>query len=138
MFNLSHTLRHYIQMLDIQQLEIFTKVVELKSFSRAAREMYLTQPTISQHISALEHHLGTKLLDRMGKEVVLTKAGEILYRYATKITALKEEAQQALDHFIGKKSGRLILGASTIPGEKLGQLIRSLAYTSEEEIRTAW
>lgn len=104
-------------MLDIHQLEIFTKVAELKSFSKAAQEMYLTQPTVSQHISSLESYLGTKLFDRLGKEVALTKAGEILYRYAKQITALRGEAQQALDHFLGKKTGHLVLGASTIPGE---------------------
>jgi DNA-binding transcriptional LysR family regulator len=116
-------------MLDIHQLEIFTKVAELKSFSRAAQEMYLTQPTISQHMSSLESHLGTKLFDRLGKEVALTKAGEILYRYAKQITALRGEAQQAIGHFLGKKSGHLVLGASTIPGEYilpplLGQFIK--------------
>lgn len=104
-------------MLDIHQLEIFAKVAELKNFSKAAQEMYLTQPTISQHVSSLENYLGIKLFDRMGKEVALTKAGEILYRYAKQITALRGEAQQALDHFRGKKSGHLTLGASTIPGE---------------------
>jgi len=79
--------------------------------------MYLTQPTISQHITSLESHLETKLFDRLGKEVTLTKAGEVLYQYAKQITALRGEAKQALEHFLGKKSGHLILGASTIPGE---------------------
>ena len=65
-------------MLDIHQLEIYVKVAELKSFSKAAQAMYLTQPTISQHMSTLEHFLGTKLFDRLGKEVVLTKAVEVL------------------------------------------------------------
>lgn len=106
-----------MSLLDIHQLEIFAKVTELRSFSKAAREMYLTQPTISQHIHALENYLGTKLLDRLGKEVLPTKAGEILYRYAKQMTTVRTEAQQALDHFLGKKSGHLTLGASTIPGE---------------------
>jgi len=104
-------------MLDIHQLEIFTKVAEFKSFSKAAQEMYLTQPTVSQHITSLESYLETKLFDRLGKEVSLTKVGEVLYHYAKQITALRREAQQALEHFLGKKSGHLILGASTIPGE---------------------
>ena len=109
--------QHLVIILDIHQLKIFTKVAELKSFSRAAQEMYLTQPTVSQHMSSLESYLGTKLFDRLGKEVALTKAGEILYRYAKQITALRGEAQQALAHFLGKKTGHLVLGASTIPGE---------------------
>ena len=104
-------------MLDIHQLEIFIKIAELKNFSRAAQAMYLTQPTISQHMSSLESYLGTKLFDRVGKEVALTKAGEVLYPYAKQITILREEAQQTLNHFLGKKSGHLIVGASTLPGE---------------------
>ena len=104
-------------MLDIHKLEIFSKVAELKSFSKAAHEMYLTQPTVSQHITALEKYLGLTLFDRMGKDVTLTRAGEILYRYAKQITTLTGEARQALDHFMGKKTGHLVLGASTIPGE---------------------
>jgi len=104
-------------MFDIHKLEIFSKVAELKSFSRAAHEMYLTQPTVSQHITALENYLGLTLFDRMGKEVTLTKAGEILYQYAKQIITLTGEARQALDHFMGKKTGNLVLGASTIPGE---------------------
>jgi DNA-binding transcriptional LysR family regulator len=104
-------------MLDIHQLEIFTKVAELKSFSKAAQEMYLTQPTISQHVTSLENYLGARLFDRLGKKVALTRAGEVLYKYAKQIIALRGEAQQALEHFLGKKSGHLVLGASTIPGE---------------------
>ena len=57
-----------MSLLDIHQLEIFAKVTELRSFSKAAKEMYLSQPTISQHIQALEKYLGTKLLDRLGRE----------------------------------------------------------------------
>lgn len=115
-------------MLDIHQCEIFIRVAELKSFSKAAQHMYLTQPTVSQHICALENYLGTRLFDRLGKEVALTRAGEVLYGYAKQITSLRGKAQQALDLFLGKKSGGLVLGASTIPGEyilpqRLGQFI---------------
>ncbi len=52
-------------MLDIHHLEIFLKVADLNIFSKAAQEMYLTQPTVSQHIKSLEHHLGVKLLDNV-------------------------------------------------------------------------
>ena len=104
-------------MIDTHKLKIFLYLADLKSFSRAAKATFLTQPTVSQHIAALEKHLGIILFDRMGKEVVLTRAGEILYSYAKQITSLSEEALQAIEHFKGKKSGRIIIGASTIPGE---------------------
>jgi len=104
-------------MLDIHRLKIFASVAELKSFSRAANALYLTQPTVSQHITALEKHLDLVLFDRTGREISLTKAGKILYRYARQIRALQDEAQQSLEHFAQKKSGHIVLGASTIPGE---------------------
>jgi len=103
--------------LDTHKLKILLKVYELKSFSKAAKQMYLTQPTISQHIQALEVSIGAKLFDRFGKEVRPTRAGDILYRYAKQIISLTGEAKDSLEHFLGKKSGRLVLGASTIPGE---------------------
>lgn len=53
-------------MLDLHRLHIFLMVAKHKSFSKAARELYLTQPTISQHIGTLEHHLNTVLFDRLG------------------------------------------------------------------------
>ncbi len=104
-------------MLDIHRLKIFLKIAELKSFSRAAHELYLTQPTVSQHIAALEQYVGLPLFDRADRDITLTRAGELLYGYARQIIALQDEARQALDHFKGKKSGHLVIGASTIPGE---------------------
>lgn len=100
-------------------MEIFSKVVELRSFSRAAAATYLTQPTVSEHIKALEESLGLKLLDRLGREVVPTRAGELLYGYARRILELQAEAWQALSQFAGCLKGRLILGGSTIPGQYL-------------------
>jgi DNA-binding transcriptional LysR family regulator len=102
---------------DLRQLEVFCKVVELKSFSRAAEAIFLTQPTVSQHVSALESFFNLPLLDRLGKEIKPTRAGELLYQYAQEILHLKEKACQSLSHYAGKKSGHLRVGASTIPGE---------------------
>ncbi len=104
-------------MLDTHRLKIFLKIAELKSFSRAAHELYLTQPTVSQHIAALEQFVGLPLFDRADRDITLTKAGELLYTYARQIIILQDEAVQALDHFKGRKSGHLVIGASTIPGE---------------------
>lgn len=103
--------------MDLRQLEVLCKIVELKSFSRAAEAIFLTQPTVSGHIKTLEEEVGTRLLDRLDKEVVPTRAGLILYRYARKILELRQEARQALDHFLGSLQGELVVGGSTIPGE---------------------
>ncbi|MBE0596338.1 MAG: LysR family transcriptional regulator [Desulfuromonadales bacterium] len=102
--------------MELRRLEVFCRVVELKSFSRAAEEVRLSQPTVSEQIRLLENASGEKLLDRLGREVLPTPAGEILYRYARQILQLREEAKQALAEFRGTLAGRLVLGASTIPG----------------------
>jgi DNA-binding transcriptional LysR family regulator len=103
--------------MDLRRLEIFAKVAELGSFSRAAEALYLTQPTVSEHVRALEDELGVQLLDRLGRGAAATRAGELLLGYARRILALAAEARQAVDQFQGRMSGELIVGGSTIPGE---------------------
>ena len=102
--------------MDIRRLEVFCKVVELKSFTLAAKAVLLSQPSVSEHVRSLEETLDEKLLDRLGREVTPTGAGQILYQYARRIIALRDEALQAIDQFRGRVSGSLPLGASTIPG----------------------
>lgn len=111
--------------MELRYLEIFCKVVECGSFSKAAEALYLTQPTVSIHIKTLEDELSARLLDRLGRRVVPTSAGEILYGYAKNIVKFKDEAQLALDQFSGKIRGNLIVGASTIPGEYIMPLCLS-------------
>jgi len=102
--------------MDLRRLEVFCKVVELRSFTKAAEAILLSQPTVSEHIRTLEEMLGEKLLDRLGREVFPTAGGQILYRYAYKMLQLREQAIQAIATYRGDLSGQLILGASTIPG----------------------
>ncbi|MFQ5960198.1 MAG: selenium metabolism-associated LysR family transcriptional regulator [Candidatus Methylomirabilales bacterium] len=103
--------------MDIRALEVFCRIVELKSFSKAAEAVYLTQPTVSGHIKGLEESVGLKLLDRLGREVVPTKAGELLYGYAKQVLALRNQAIQSLEEYKGSLKGHLIIGGSNIPGE---------------------
>ncbi len=103
--------------MELRYIEIFCTVVELKSFSKAAQALHLTQPTISVHIKALEDEFSTKLLDRLGRTILPTPDGEILYRYAKEIVTLKENARRAMERVSGTVSGKLLIGASTIPGE---------------------
>ena len=105
--------------MDLRRLEIFAKVAELGSFSRAAEALFLTQPTISEHIRALEDELGVQLLDRLGRGATTTRAGDLMLGYARRLLALAREARQALDQFQGRLSGQLVVGGSTIPGEYL-------------------
>ena len=105
--------------MDLWQLNIFCKVIELKSFSKAGQAVHLSQPTISNHIKDLEDHFDCRLIDRLAKEAVPTKAGELLYGYAKKFLALRDETETALAEYNGKIRGRLVIGGSTIPGTYL-------------------
>ena len=96
--------------MDLWQLNIFCKVVELKSFSEAGKIIHLSQPTISSHIKDLEDHFDCRLIDRLARAAEPTKAGEILYRYASRLIHLKDEAEAALAEYHGKIQGRLIIG----------------------------
>jgi DNA-binding transcriptional LysR family regulator len=114
--------------MDLWQLNIFCKVIELEGFSKAGSAIHLSQPTISSHIKDLENHFECQLIDRLGKKVSPTKAGELLYTYACKILALRDEAETAMAEFQGKIKGRLVIGGSTIPGGYiLPQLIGKFA-----------
>jgi DNA-binding transcriptional LysR family regulator len=102
--------------MDLWQLKIFCKVVELQSFSKAGESVHLSQPTVSSHIKDLEEHFGTRLVDRLSRKVTPTKAGELLFDYARQLISLRDRAEAAMAEFSGKIRGRLVLGGSTIPG----------------------
>ena len=77
--------------MNLKQLEAFVKVAETMSFSAAAKQLYLTQPTVSAHISSLEKELNACLLVRTPKKVALSEKGKELYAYAEQI--LEREQQ---------------------------------------------
>ncbi len=103
--------------IDFRHLETFCRVASLKSFSKAAEDLFLTQPTVSGHILSLEQSLSLRLFDRASREVRLTKAGEVFLKYASKILSSRKELLNALSEFSQGIRGELSLGASTIPGE---------------------
>lgn len=103
--------------LDLYKLEVFYWVAELGSFSRAADHLSLRQPTVSAHIQELESQLGSKALNRVGREVVPTPIGRVLFERAKALLALKRETLSALSRAQGKVQGELLLGGSNIPGE---------------------
>jgi len=100
-----------------RELEIFCKVVELESFSKAADAVFLVQASVSERIASLEKKIGVRLLDRLGRKVIPTAAGELLYKHATLILDMKETAQLEMERFLGLEQGEIFLGGSTIPGE---------------------
>jgi len=102
---------------DLRQLEVFRKVVELGSFSKAADAVCLAQASVSERIATLESVVGTKLLDRLGRQVVPTKVGEFLYKHAVTLLEMKRGACLELENLLGLKQGEIHIGGSTIPGE---------------------
>ncbi len=113
-------------MLDFRQLETFIKVAELKSFSKAAQESFITQPTVSEHIRQLESELNTKLFLRTKREALLTPAGRAFLKHAKKILALRRQVLLEMGQFSTTVEGEITLGASSIPGEYiLPQMIGS-------------
>ncbi len=94
--------------MDFRQLEAFARVAETRSFSRAADALRLTQSTISEHVRLLEEEVGARLFDRLGRETLPTRAGELLYGYARQLLTLRAEAQQALQQYLGQIAGTLL------------------------------
>src|SRR5713226_10228002 len=100
----------------LRQLRTFKTVADLNSFSLAAQQLRLSQPSVSYQVKELEEALGVPLLDRLGKRVQLTEAGKILYGYARRTLDILDEAALELEELRGIKRGSLRVGASTTVG----------------------
>ena len=95
----------------LRQMRIFTAVARHQSFTRAARELHLTQPAVSQQMKLLEQEAGLPLIEQIGRKIRLAPAGGELLRYAAQVTELLREAGEALAAMRGLKRGVLKLGA---------------------------
>lgn len=86
--------------MDIKHLEVFNTICKHKNFSSAAKELYISQPTVSAHIKSLEENIGLQLFKRKNKSMGnLTDAGQILYQYSNQILSLMNEARTALNDY---------------------------------------
>lgn len=103
-------------MMDLDPLKTFHYVAQLKSFTKAAQKLFLTQPAVSQQIRRLEHSLRVKLFDRSKKQIELTAQGEILFGYTTNLFRLFDEIEVAFDDFNNLESGHISLAASSLIG----------------------
>lgn len=100
------------QVIDNFRIRVFRIVSKHLNFSRAAEELLLTQPAVTQQIKALEDELGVSLFDRGGGRIQLTPGGRALVPFADKMKVLSEEAVRAVAAAYGEQSGELALGAS--------------------------
>src|SRR6266581_4412568 len=99
--------------LDSRQVRAFCALARTGSFTQAARELHLTQSAVSHSMKALERDIGCRLLDRLGKKVMLTQAGEQFLHHSKTILLEMETARETLGHLGKWGRGRLRLGAST-------------------------
>lgn len=105
--------------MNLKQLEAFVQIADSGSFSKAAKELYLTQPTISAHISALEKELNTRLFVRNTKDVRLSDGGAVLYEYAKQMIALQKKIEDTFAVREEKGQQCITIAASTIPAQYL-------------------
>lgn len=105
--------------MEMKQLEVFVAVVQHNSFSKAADMIYLSQPTISAHISSLESEIGAQLLIRSTKAVYPTQIGKDLFHRAKNILALRDEAINSVNRVDPEMSGEISILASSVPAQFL-------------------
>ena len=98
--------------MELHSLQVFLTVATEKSFSRAAEKLYRTQPAVSLAVQRLEQELGEKLIDRSGKDLILTDAGRSVLDYARRFQSLEQELDNSLAELRDNSAGRLTIGAN--------------------------
>ena len=98
--------------MELYSLQVFLTVATEKSFSRAAEKLFRTQPAVSLAVQRLEQELGEKLIDRSGKDLILTDAGRSVLEYARRFQSLQLELDNSLAELRDNSAGRLTIGAN--------------------------
>jgi len=103
--------------MDFKQLEAYVRVIELDSFSKAAESLYISQPSVSLYIRALEKDLQTQLLYRSTKEIIPTRAGTLFYEYAKNLLTLRDKSVMSMKDFASQAVGDIDILASSVPAQ---------------------
>jgi DNA-binding transcriptional LysR family regulator len=98
--------------MELYSLQVFLAVATEKSFSRAAEKLLRTQPAVSLAVQRLEQELGEKLIDRSGRELILTDAGRTVLDYARRFQSLQQELENSLAELRDNSAGRVTIGAN--------------------------
>jgi len=104
------------KLMNLHQLRIFATVAHLRSYSRAAEALILSQPGVSLQVRALEKSLGTPLFEKTGRGLRLTEAGNELLNYSERIFSLLDETQAVIEELGAARRGAVRVGASTTAG----------------------
>ncbi|MBB6713702.1 LysR family transcriptional regulator [Clostridium gasigenes] len=102
--------------MNFRKLKIFYETALCLNMTKVARDMYISQPSISQSIHELENEVGVKLFDRIGKKLFLTGEGELFLNYTRRILNLYDEGMKTLNDYAHNSIGRITIGASTTIG----------------------
>jgi len=95
------------------RLQVFNTVAKRLSFTKAAEELFITQPAVTKHIQEIEHHFKVKLFERNGTKIKLTTAGQTLLQHTKQLFDVYRNLEFELNTFTQKYSGKLSIGAST-------------------------
>lgn len=97
----------------LRQLQVFEAVGRLKSYTRAAEELHLSQPAVSMQIKQMENNIGITLFEQVGKKIFLTEAGHEMYQAARQVDVRLEETEQVLEDLKGVRRGRLAIAVAS-------------------------
>jgi len=103
--------------MNLNLFKTYVRVVETQNLSKTADDFGISQPAVTKQIQSLEDIFGVLLLERSGRKLKPTEAGEILYNYAREIIKTVDKTQRAMEELAESRKGSLYLGASTIPGQ---------------------
>jgi len=106
-------------MLENYRVQVFRAVAEQASFRRAAEQLHISQPSVSQHVQLLEDELGVRLLDRASTGIQVTPAGELVLKFARQSSRLSQQVLAAIARLEGQPGGALKLAASTTVAQYL-------------------
>lgn len=103
--------------MQLGQFDLFCQVARVKSFSKAAKLLHISQPAISAQIHSMEEFYGIKLFERTPHGVTLTPAGTVLFDYAKQILELHEDLERKLTGMADEKNQKLVIGATPTVGD---------------------
>ncbi|WP_261817241.1 LysR family transcriptional regulator [Vibrio gallicus] len=110
--------------MNTKELRYFVTLVECNNFTRASEMLFVTQPTISKALKALEENYGQSLVHRRGREIELTQSGEVVYHYAKSILASFSEMELKLADMQQLKAGHITIGIPPMVGHLHSELLQ--------------
>ncbi len=122
-------------LMSLHQLQVFRTVAEKRSYSRAAEELFLTQPAVSMQVKALERSIRLPLFEKSGRTLRLTEAGRELLAYSERIFALIDETQLVLDELRGAHRGTIKVAASTTAGIYVAPSLLGAFHRQHPEVK---